>query len=179
MKQTEVLCARCDFKSEETREQKGLLDSRPAFKGRYNPKVDSVPSYPPILQQRTKASTHSIVPPLQDQSSKPNYLVFSDYQNIHSKKSDFVADIEDKQLARGIRTYSQRGISVRSPIQYHFFEDEALSVSSGSISEIKSSTVNNQKLFQQQGRGKPQFQLVADVVELSSANETISVLTTV
>lgn len=183
LKQTEVLCARCDFK-DEPRDKKGLLDSRPAHTGKYDSKFNYVPSYPPasVIPQKQKVS-HSLVPPLQ-QSTHPNYLVFSEYQNI-SSQSEKSEDGPTKPPGMSDRSYlqnhGQRGIPVRSK-QYDpsLFADETVSVSSDTVSDFRNSaTRSNRDSLQSYGRANPSFELIAEVVELTSGKETVSVLTTV
>ncbi len=194
LKQTEVMCARCDFKDEGASGKKSLLDSRPAFTGKYGSKSDEAghysrfgsKGYRPTLHPHNfpkptfSHASYSVVPSLQT-APEPSYFVFPEYRHENrapeaaGNRSRPTMDRRQEELVGGIDWNNQRGIPNRiksKTFEANPFADEAVSISE-TTSDCRSHRSTTYDPWH------TSFQLTAEVVELSSGTESASVLTTV
>jgi hypothetical protein len=196
LKQTEVMCARCDFKDEGSFGKKSLLDSRPAFTGKYSSKFEEAgpysrsdsKGYQPALHPHNfprptfSHASYSVVPSLQT-APEPSYFVFPEYRHENrasaseaaGNRSRSTMDRRQEERFRGSDWNNPRGMPNRiksKTIESNPFADEAVS-----ISETTSDCRSHRSTAYDPSRSS--FQLTAEVVELSSGSESASVLTTV
>ena len=193
MRQTEVMCARCDFKDEGSSGKKSLLDSRPAPTGKFASKSEEADhytrsgskGYQPALHPHNPHKTsfshasYSIVPNFQT-APEHSYFVFPEYGHENrapeaAGNSRPITDRRQEELVEGRNLSSQRGLPNRTKFktfETNPFADEAVSISE-TTSDYRSHRSTAYDPWQ------TSFQLTAEVVELSSGSESASVLTTV